>query len=53
MAHRVEHEVVADRCIAFAATCVYPDMTHVRSVTLLELRDGLIDRQTIVQTWYW
>ena len=36
---------------AFAQACRYPDGTRVLCLAMLDLRDGLIVRQTAVQEW--
>ena len=51
MSHHVEHGVADARGAAFSEACRYPDGTNVLCATVMELRDGQIARQTIVQAW--
>lgn len=51
MTHRVERQVAGPDGAAFTEACRYPDETRVLRVTLLELKGGLIKRQTGVQAW--
>ena len=51
MSHHVEHAVADDGGVAFSEACRYPDGTNVLCVTVMELRDGQIARQTVVQAW--
>ena len=51
MTHRVEMQVVGDGGAAFTEACRYPDGTNVLCATVLDVRDGLIARQTVVQAW--
>lgn len=51
MSHEVRDLVEGDRSIAHTVRCLYPDGTRVVCMTIAELRDGLIARQTIVQAW--
>ena len=51
MTHAVEHAVVDGRGAAFSEACRYPDGTNVLCATVMELRDGQIARQTVVQAW--
>jgi hypothetical protein len=37
--------------MVFTQDCTYPDGTRVFCIAVLELRDGLIERQTVVQAW--
>jgi len=51
MTHRVER-LVADRDgVAFIQACQYPGGSRVLCVAVLDLRDGLIVRQSGVQAW--
>ena len=43
--------VEGDRSVAHTIRCLYPDGTRVVCMTIAELDDGLIARQTIVQAW--
>jgi hypothetical protein len=51
MTHQVGHKVKDDRGVAYTQACRYPDGTNVLCATVLELEDGLITRQTVVQVW--
>ena len=51
MTHRLERIVVSGDTAAFAEGCRYPDGTRVLSLAMLDLRDGLIVRQTAMQEW--
>jgi hypothetical protein len=51
MSHHVEHSVADTRGAAFSEACRYPDGTNVLCATVMELRDGQIARQTVVQAW--
>lgn len=51
----ITHEVATtladgDR-LAFTQECTYPDGTRVFCMAALDLADGLISRQTLVQAW--
>jgi hypothetical protein len=49
--HRVEQEVVGNDRIAFLEACKYLDGIRVLSATVIELRNGRIYHQTVVQAW--
>ena len=51
MTHRVETTVREGDRMVFTQDCAYPDGTRVFCVAVLELRDGLIAKQTVVQAW--
>jgi hypothetical protein len=51
MTHLVQQTVQDDRGAAFTVDCRYPDGTRVLCATVLELQDGSIARQTVVQAW--
>jgi limonene-1,2-epoxide hydrolase len=51
MTHAVQHSVSDDRGAAFTVACRYADGTNVLCATVVELRDGAIASQTIVQAW--
>ena len=51
MTHEVRTPVVADDAVAFTEACRYPDGTNVLCATVLELTDGRIVRQVVVQAW--
>lgn len=51
MTHHLQHTVRDGRGAAFTESCRYPDGTGVVCATVLELDDGLVSRQTVVQAW--
>lgn len=51
MTHEVQTPVVADGAVAFTEACRYPDGTNVLCATVLELADGRVVRQVVVQAW--
>jgi hypothetical protein len=51
MTHTVGHRVNDETGAAFTQACRYPDGTNVLCVTVIELDDGLISSQTVVQVW--
>jgi hemoglobin-like flavoprotein len=51
MTHSVIHQVADDHSAAYTVACSYPDGTRVLCAAALELREGLIAGQTIVQAW--
>ena len=51
MTHSVKHRVVDANGAAFTLACRYPDGTNVLCATVIELGDGSIERQTVVQVW--
>ena len=51
MSHHVEHAVADADGAAFSESCRYPDGTNVLCATVMELQDGQIARQTVVQPW--
>jgi hypothetical protein len=51
MTTRVGDEVIGEGRIAYNEACEYPDGTRVFGATTLELQDGKIVRQTIVEAW--
>jgi hypothetical protein len=51
MVHRLERVVTDGDHAAFTQACSYPDGTQVLCLAMLDLRDGLIVRQTAVQEW--
>src|SRR5882757_7154338 len=46
MTHKVERLVVGDEAAAFVQACRYPGGAQVRCVAVLDLKDGLITRQS-------
>jgi SnoaL-like domain len=51
MTHTVETIIAEGNRLAFTQTCAYPDGAKVLCLSTLELDDGLIARQTVVQAW--
>ncbi|MBV9447015.1 MAG: nuclear transport factor 2 family protein [Streptosporangiaceae bacterium] len=51
MTHQVERLVVSDTGAAFVQACRYPSGTRVICQAVLDLRDGLITRQSCLQAW--
>jgi hypothetical protein len=51
MTHRLERVVASGDTGAFVQACRYPDGTSVLCLAMLDLRDGLIVKQTAVQAW--
>lgn len=51
MTHRLERVVSSGPTAAFTQGCEYPDGTKVLCLAMLDIRDGLIVRQTAIQAW--
>jgi hypothetical protein len=51
MTHTIERLVVSDNNAAFVQDCRYPSGARVLCVAVLDLKDGLITRQSGVQAW--
>ena len=51
MTHKVDTTIADGDHLAFTQACSYPDGAQVYCLSVLELRDGLIARQTAVQAW--
>ena len=51
MTHTVGHRVNDETGAAYTQACRYPDGTNVLCATVIELDDGLISNQTVVQVW--
>jgi hypothetical protein len=51
MTHKIERLVVSDDNAAFMQDCRYPSGARVLCVAVLDLKDGLIIRQSGVQAW--
>jgi SnoaL-like domain len=51
MSHSVQHTVADAHGAAFSEACRYPDGTNVLCATVLEIDDGQIVRQTVLQAW--
>ena len=51
MTHNVSVTVAEGDHLAFSENCAYPDGTKVFCAALVDLKDGKIARQTVVQAW--
>ena len=51
MTHKIERLVVGENNAAFVQDCRYPGGARVRCIAVLDLKDGLITRQSGVQAW--
>jgi ketosteroid isomerase-like protein len=51
MTHHVEDEVVGETRISYNEACEYPDGVRVLGATTINLRDGMIVRQTNIEAW--
>jgi ketosteroid isomerase-like protein len=51
MTHRVQHTVQDEGGVAFTEACRYPNGTSVLCATVLEIDNGLVTRQVVVQAW--
>jgi hypothetical protein len=51
MTHTIERLVVSDDNAAFVQSCRYPGGARVLCIAVLDLKDGLIIRQSGVQAW--
>ncbi|TIW05498.1 MAG: nuclear transport factor 2 family protein [Mesorhizobium sp.] len=51
MTHKVDTTIAEGDSLAFMQACAYPDGTKVVCAAMLELKNGLIARQTVVQAW--
>ena len=51
MTHKVDTTIADGDNLAFTQACAYPDGTKVFCASMLELKSGLIARQTVVQAW--
>lgn len=51
MTHKVETMLAEGNRLAFSQACAYPDGAKVFCLSTLELEDGKIARQTVVQAW--
>lgn len=51
MTHEVEAAALEGNRLAFTEACTYPDGTKVLCMTMAELKDGSIAKQTLVQAW--
>jgi hypothetical protein len=51
MTHTVESGVAGGDRLAFTQSCAYPDGLKVYCSAMIELQDGRIARQVVVQAW--
>jgi hypothetical protein len=51
MTHKVQHRVHDETGAAYTQACRYPDGANVICATVIELDDGVISGQTVVQVW--
>ena len=51
MTHRVDVSIAEGNRLAFTQACAYPDGAKVFCAALVELKQGKIARQTVVQAW--
>ncbi len=51
MTHKIETTIAEGDRLAFTQACAYPDGAKVFCVAMIELRDGKIAHQTVVQAW--
>jgi hypothetical protein len=51
MTHEVGHTVSDAGGAAYTQACQYPDGARVLCATVIELEQGLIDRQSVIQVW--
>ena len=51
MTHHVEDEVVGETRVSYNEACEYPDGVKVLGSTTMDLRDGMIVRQTNIEAW--
>jgi ketosteroid isomerase-like protein len=51
MTHKVDMSIAEGDRLAFTQACAYPDGARVYCMAMLELENGKIARQTVVQAW--
>ena len=51
MTHQVDLSITEGDHLAFTEACTYPDGAKVFCMAALDLQDGKIARQTVVQAW--
>ena len=51
MTHHVEDEIFNESRVAFNEACEYPGGLKVLTPSTLDLRDGMIVRQTNIEAW--
>jgi ketosteroid isomerase-like protein len=51
MSHQVESALTSGESLSYTQICTYPDGAKVFCAAMLEIKDGKIVRQTVVQAW--
>jgi len=51
MTHTVDASIAEGNKLAFTQACAYPDGAKVLCMAMLDLKNGKIARQTVVQAW--
>ncbi|CAN7723294.1 nuclear transport factor 2 family protein [Phyllobacterium sp. LjRoot231] len=51
MTHKVDTRIAEGNRLAFTQDCTYPDGAKVFCMAFVDLKDGLIARQTVIQAW--
>lgn len=51
MTHKVNAQVTEGSHLAFSEDCTYPDGTKVFCMAMIDVKDGKIARQTVIQAW--
>ena len=51
MTHHIEDEIVGEGRVSYNEACEYPDGLRVLGSTTIDLRDGMIVRQTNIEAW--
>ena len=51
MTHKVETTITDGNKLAFTQDCTYPDGAKVLAFSVIELKDGKIQSQSLVQAW--
>ena len=51
MTHKVDVSIAEGNRLAFTQACAYPDGAKVFCVAIVDLEDGRIAQQTVVQAW--
>jgi ketosteroid isomerase-like protein len=51
MTHKVETSITEGDRLAFSQACAYPDGAKVFCLSFIDLKDGRIAKQTVVQAW--
>jgi hypothetical protein len=51
MIHRLESGLADGERVAYTESCAYPDGTKVFASAMMELKNGRVARETIVQAW--